>query len=580
MRTASYQSLLKSFKSLGIFKSLFKIFPIILSISGCLLLLSATLYGAKQANYAESNNSDNLVLPYLFKGFKRHDIVLASQHSNILNFPIYIMQAVLPYNYTTLSLVNIGLVCVTVFVWVYLLVRIFGKKYIAMICIILSAFLLTSYMFQSQILGNTIRNIEYPIGLGFLLIINQILKKHSFNRKYLILGIVDFILFSVSIAGDSLIAYCFVLPALIAIFVWWLQSRHFSLQMQKATGIIVGAVVVSFIVKYCMHAFGIVTFYNVAAVDPQTLPANSLSFSLTTALQQVLSLHGAPIFGIGDISLSQSIIFLNFLILTVALVGFITIFRGIGIPYKSKAVPVLNERSNFLMLSMALSFFITFGIYILSDQVVHQLANGSYVSSEQYRYLTLLPFLSIAGFIYIVDRYYATHKALLNIIPVVILGTLIISLPYIHSTLRIGETGAANFRNTINQVISVADKNDVKIMLTGYWYGASTRFWSHNTIQYATVAACDNPQPTDNNKRSFYVANSTVHTSALLVDRSGPDESYWMCTRTQLTNIYGRPTRIFYINGVDSSGKPVKNSLQLWIYHYDVRSKIVHNLFE
>ncbi len=350
--------------------------------------------------------------------------------------------------------------------------------------------------------------------------------------------------------------------------------------MQKATAIVVGSVVFSFIVKFCLHAFGIITFFTVAAVQPQTLPVSSLSFSLTTAFQQVLSLHGAPIFGIADISLSQSIIFLNFLILIIAVTGFITILRRVGTPYKTKKIAIENEPSNFLMLSMALSFFITFVMYILSDQVVHQLANGSYVSSQQYRYLTLLPFLSVAGFIYIIDRYYASHKALINIIPVIILGTIVISLSYIHTTLRIGETGASNFRNTINQVISVADKNDVHVMLTGYWYGASTRFWSHNTIQYATVASCKYPQPTDNNKRSFYTPSSSVHTSALLVDTSGPDESYWICSHAQLTDIYGRPTRIFYIDGVDSNGKPVKNSLQLWVYPYDVRSKLVPNVYE
>ncbi len=199
MKHVSYLSSLRSSKSLDAFKNRLKTTPVILAVIGCLLLLTTTLYGAKQANYAESNNSDNLVLPYLFKSFKRHDIVLASQHSNILNFPLYVVQALLPYNYLTLSLVNIGLVCITVFVWAYLLVRIFGKKYIALICIVLSAFLLTSYMLQSQILGNTARNIEYPIGLGFLLLINQILKKRPLPRRYLILGIIDFLLFSVSI---------------------------------------------------------------------------------------------------------------------------------------------------------------------------------------------------------------------------------------------------------------------------------------------------------------------------------------------------------------------------------------------
>jgi len=557
-----------------IYKKYAPYFPFAPNVLAVLLLSAATLYTAKEANYQQTINSDNIIYPYLFQHFRRNDIILPGHHGNILDFPLYILQTLLPYTYMTFSFVTIGLVVVTVALWVYLLICIFGRIYTAVICAVLAAFLFGSPGFIGSLIGNTIRNIEYPLGLAFVLAINRILRGTRISQRLWAGLIIIFVLFSIALAGDSLLLYCFCLPLLAAVGIYWLQSRKITIAMVQASVGVVVSVLLAEIISSLVDKAGIVSYYYDSNFSAHTVPVSQLSFSVTTALQQALSLHGAYIFGLPQISVSQLLIFLNFALLIVAVAGFYLVLRRVIPIWRFKNI---YEDNNYVLMVLAISFFLTFAVYILSDQVVHALPGGGLAVSGQQRYISILPLLSVAGVVTVLQTYYARHRALRMALPIVILLVSLLAVPYIRTSQNAGDAYTSSDRNTINQIIATAHQNDVSVLLTGYWYGATSQFWSHDTVLTASVAgpSCNAAQPPFNTRKSWYTPSPSVHRSALVVDRSGPDESYWgACSDAELKTIYGTPSKIVYLNGINQSGITQQGSVEFWVYNYDVRSRV------
>ena len=115
-------------------------------------------------------------------------------------------------------------------------------------------------------------------------------------------------------------------------------------------------------------------------------------------------------------------------------------------------------------------------------------------------------------------------------------------------------------------VASVSKDNGLNMLVTGYWYGASTRFWSDNKISFSMVANCNIPRPMFNNRSSWYKPDPAIHKSALVVSRTGPDASYWDCTDAELINIYGMPDKFITAPGTSNT--------TLWVYNRDIRTSL------
>lgn len=541
-----------------------------------LVLIATVLYDAVHANYQLSIDSDYIVYPYLFHNFKLHDIVLPAYHSNILFFPLYLLQANLPFNYTSFSLVNVGLDLVSILLWVYLLVKIFGKKYLVLISLLVACIICGSSSFIYNLTGDTIRNIEYPIALAFILLINEILKGKKLSRKLTIIGAIVSILFVMSMAGDSLLLYSVVAPLTFVLFIYWLQSTKVTLPMLRATGLIVAVSVLAFIVRKLLAASGIVGFFSDPTFSPHSIPMNQLSFSITTTLRQIVDMHNANFFDMSKVPLSSAIVLINFGLLVVAIIGFVYLVGKVLADYKQGKK--ITDHSNYICAVLAISFVAIPAVYILGGQAVHALPNGMLVNSEQARYLTMLPLLSIVGITYFVKEYYGYHKTLLFMMPIALVIVMVVSSGYIRQEINnIGSTRAANERMALSNIVTAAHQNNVPFMLTGYWYGAATRFYSGNTIKFASIGDCNTVQPQFNTRLSWYDPSSQVHRSALLVDTAGPDKPTWNCSFSHLQSIYGKPAKIVYINGIQdySPQTPIaKDSIQMWIYNYDVRSKV------
>ncbi|HMH30891.1 MAG TPA: hypothetical protein VK534_00255, partial [Methylomirabilota bacterium] len=254
------------------------------------LLAVATVYSAWFANYYASSNSDNIVYPYLFQHFRFNDMILPGQHANILKFPLFILQSVLPYNFTTTTIVNLGLVLITTLGWTGLLVWLFGRRYAALICLALSSILVTSYTFNLDVLGGTIRNIEFPIVLAFIVCSGSLLRKAALPKSKRILSYVVGVLFAMTAAGDSFFLYTISVALLATLAYYWLtsgQKTKLRGQYWSALKYIGGFTILALLIRAFISIFGIANYYTAGVFKPHILTLQHLGPSISTAANQV-----------------------------------------------------------------------------------------------------------------------------------------------------------------------------------------------------------------------------------------------------------------------------------------------------
>lgn len=157
------------------------------------------------------------------------------------------------------------------------------------------------------------------------------------------------------------------------------------------------------------------------------------------------------------------------------------------------------------------------------------------------------------------------------------------SISFVRSEQNANTAKIATVNSSADMAIAVSEENDVQLLLTGYWYEMPIQFRSHGLVKATSIGYCNTVQPQDNTRLSWYMPNSDIHSSALLIDRAGPDAGFWSCSDDQLQAIYGEPSRVVYIDGSHSQiGKlstANDNKLQMWLYNYDLRTKITKKNF-
>jgi hypothetical protein len=548
-----------------------------LNIFSILFLAGAIIYAARQSLFNSTYNADAIVYPFLFRHFQLHDILIPGYHSNLIFFPIYIVEAIIPYNFMTYSLVTLGLIFTTLMAWSLITSKYFGKHYTPILNAILTAFVLGSSTFVSTITGNAIRNIEFPIALAFILFTARLIASKKVTTKGKNLAFVILLLFSLSLAGDNLLTYLVVLPLLLSILIFYARGLIDKYVLLKSSVFVISSVVISFIIQRLISISGIAAYYESKNFAPHTVPQEALSLSISTALRQLMDMVGGNIFG-REVTIFQAIIYLNFCLLIYGSIVYFLILKS----YLNKRTTAKILNKNFVMLVLSISFFTTIAVYILADQVVRKLPNGELISRDQTRYLSMIPLLLVFSITYHLRSKLRNNKIALVLIPLLLFGLIIISAPYIKFSKHGGYASTQNVRDTIDEAIEVAKSNDISLLITGYWYGATTRFWSHDSIMAVSVANCNDAMPIFNNRLSWYKPSPNIKRSALLVDRSGKDRNYWNCTNQDIVRAYGRPERVVRLSGVDEvSGYRMKHgALQLWIYNYDLRNNILTGTFQ
>lgn len=527
-------------------------------------LLAVEVYSTLHANHYLSNIQDDLLYPYLFQHFSLNDIVVPSAHANTLKYPLFALQSVIPYNSVSLTIVNLTLAIGAVAWWVTLLMYIFGKKYLPIICTFLAAILFAGFIFHISFAETTIRNIEYPIGLSFIIVVNHFMNKNKTSRLQLYLAVVAFGLFALAVSGDHFMIYGFTVPILIVIAINWLQAKTANKKLLTALAITLGSTLCGLLFLKVIAHLGIVGLYSSTEFATKILPVSALGPSIAHATLQLLDLTGADIFG-RELGLNTLLYFLNLFGLIFGIAGMFMIVRDSFKPLRSK----LFEKNSFTISVLAFSFFVTYIAYIASNLVVVAQSNGTFTDASNARYITLMPLILVVGFIFFFTKVYPKRKEFYYIMLVVYAVAILFAIPTVKSDWKPWDMFANHSKTTITNIISAAKENNVKAIVTADSLGAPVRFWSNNTIQYVSITGCTDRFPY-NTRRSWGIIPVENGNTALVIDKSGIGSSYWSgCTYKQIADFYGQPSKVVYSTNLQGS-----NPIQIWIYPTNVLEKL------
>lgn len=536
----------------------------VLNCISVIVLLAAIAYGGAQANYFFSNIQDDIVYPYLFDDYSRNSVVVPTNHSNLVKFPLFVIQASLPYNFFTLSLVNFSLLLLFAAGTVAFLTYLFGKKWFALINILLASLFVTSAYFNINIMETTIRNVEYPIGFAYMILLAVLYGRGVWSKKIIAWGLASILLMSVSIAGDTLLLYAFCVPALATITIRGLVLKRLRSQEFKVICVIIATILLAVLIRKFIAWSGVAIYF----LSPQ-FEAHITSFeliwpSISQALFQLFKMGGGDIFD-RSVGFGTSIFFVNLSVITIGSIGLFWMAKD----HLVKTAKQADVSRSFLYMTTALCFVIVFAAYILAGQVVTVDGAGNYGDAHQERYITLLPVLLIAGFVYVVKKLYRSSTSSW-IITAIVGVSLVLSVTAIRGNHLAYTSGAEQKRSTILKIVEKAKENNVDLLLSGDGYGGPLQFWSGDTLKYVSVTNCDQWFPY-NTVLSWQKPSQAPIKSALVVDRDGLDSSYWQnCTDDKLQLIYGVPTKKVSINSIFNQKEPI----QLWIYDRDIRSSV------
>jgi hypothetical protein len=534
-------------------------------LASYLLLNLLALYSAVNNNIVKMTDTDTVIFPYLYQHISLNDIIVPGKHSIIMELPLYALQAIFPYNVTTYSIVNIGLVVITLSLILYLATVIFGKKYAPLTAVLLGAVVLSSPTLTFGLLGDSYRNIQYPIGLAFIILVAQIIHNRRLSRKYIIGAVFLCLIVAANIAGDALFTISFLIPALLASLLFILREWVVKKPVLRSLAIIGTTLFLGYLIKAVASLMNLVIYYNDASFEARSIPYDHIGPSISTALRQLLDQHGSSIFGISPLIHSYAVVFFCFALLSLGLLGFALSF----FPHTNNHIAKKTNSTELIIQMVALSYICVLGSYIFADQVVRTGSDGVITSADQGRYLTLLPILSVIGFIYLVTR--INRKGLSNILAASGVIMMALSVPYIRNTQNARVEANSAIKNSIQNVASLTDKEKIDLIVSGYWYGATTKLFSDGKVDFASISSCNVPQPKFNIRKSWYTPDFQVDRSALVIDHYGPDKEYWECSDEQLEAIYGKPSSIKVVYGLDGhSSSPIR----VWIYDYDIRTKL------
>lgn len=534
-----------------------RFYTVCLILAG-ILLVATSVYAGRHASDDYSTNSNAHMLTHLFSGDTNYPVVLPGPHATLLIIPLVYLQGHLPYHYTSFTLVNIGLVLATMFGWAILMIKLFGRKYEIPILIILSSLIFTSVAFSYSLAYTTIRNIQYPLALWFVMIVASVLSGVRFSRRQLIQAVIGSLLFVIILGGDSFFYYAIMLPLLLAIAWYWIQGRQFTRSMVKAIGLLGGVFIGTALLKYILEAAGIITFDYGFWGQNTILPTAKLWQGIGVALKETLDMHGAHIFN-EVLDSSNLTIFINFGLLLSSLAGLLLIISKVNRSFRNQTG--LTDKNNLVIFVMAISFFVTFLIFAVSGYSIATLSNGQIVSAENARYISLLPLITALSLVWLLKNYYSKHTAFICALCVVLVSGIVVSRPtiskYYRSDTHKLEISAS--RDSIDQILTHLKNNNVTQIFADYWYSDTLYFWSNHTLNIQGPVSCDASSMTVNASNPLF--SKQKHNVAFIIDRGERNYGFWPCSDEQLAALYGKPDKNFEVPGAGPN-PPVK----IWIY--------------
>ena len=456
------------------------------------LFVGSIGYAGMKASATASNNADAIVSSYISaEPYEKGALHLGSAHSNIFKFPLLAIQGGNNYNYASFMAVNVALLAATIIGWNALLTVISPKRYLAAYALGATFLLMGSASYAPDLIYTTIRNIDFPLLLLFVVLVNRFI----LSGKWLWLALYTPVFITV-VASDLFNMYVAVPAMIVAAGLGWLQTskgqkplrRRLLIAGALAAATAVGAkLLLAVLVK--LDVIRLVNDDNTALAGLQ-----SLTQGVLTTFQALLGLMGVNVFS-QELSTELTVRGVFLIVTVIVMIVFI------------RRMPVWFSKVNdapyrFTFASLAVMAMVTLALYILS---------GRWEIPNTQRYMALLPLILLgvlplvpaemkrwiqkASFISKDQKQWLLSTKVVACVVVI----LFVSFAYLanttrkHYAVRIGEVQTQ--RQFFDSMQNLADKHDAHQVLAGFWQGSPTQFWTHEKLTVATIAKCNQPMP-------------------------------------------------------------------------------------
>jgi hypothetical protein len=524
-------------------------FKKVLTVASVALLLAVTGYVGAGATKWQATTSDQFVSTYNYADISHGEPLFASEHTNVIKAPVLWLQGRLNYNYTSLVAVNVGFMALSLLLWLYMLRRLFGPGSVAVGALAFSAILLNSTTFVINIAMTTIRHIEYPLALLFILWLSDLIKT---PRRYLIPSVGLSVYLGLLIFNDRFFLYTLV-PAGLCVAAYYAAKNKVP---AKATVITVGVLISGSVLGLALPI--LFTHLGIIGIVPgYTNTGYFLSYevilnALLIAIKQTLDLFGGFFFG-QQIRLANASLVLCSLMFLFAVTGAVII--------KNKIVSRTHSTKE-----LVYWYFIFIIVFVYLAYIVPGL-----ISESNARYLTFLVYIGVAFITWLV-LLLANRFRWVYIVSCLFLFFLsVLALPRAHATYVSNSMPVNALSQEAEKLPAILNDHNVSVVGSSGGYQA-LRFWSHQKVKqvFEVFGDCKTYKPWSNNKS--WLEPSSQAKTAFLVDAHEHETSLSRCKDDQVVSVYGQPEEIIKVtNKVYNFGAPV----YLYIYNYDIRTRLV-----
>jgi hypothetical protein len=522
---------------------------IVLEVIGWLVLLSVSIYIGIQASVTQQVVSDQFISTYIFSDALKGVPMVSTDHTNIIKIiPLWI-QGNFGYSLASYVGLNIAFILGSISLWVYLIGRIFGSKVRTIALFTFSAVLFASTSFAINITMTTLRHIEYPLGLLFVLLLAGLLLNKP--KRFLARGVLIASLLAILILNDKYFLYTLVPAVIIGVIFFSLNQIKKRYAVFTIVVVLIGASIGLLLPSLLNHT-GLISILPGYVRINSVVDFDALFNSVLLTIKQTLNLFGGLIFG-------QQAKVRN---ATIFLLLFIPIISAIAIRKMSKVYTFAKTPiAYFIHITLTAWILMAYAVYILS---------GSTTEGND-RYLTLIVFIGITYFSWFVWRLSNSKNNrtwLVFAVCLVMLISIPLSYPRVHSAYRDAKIFSSSQAQAAKETATILESNNIKLLAAPFGY-YSLKFFAptNNNLTIVGVDHCNLPNVWSNNGDWIY-NNKYTRSAYIFEEKQYAPTQENFCSEADLIQLFGQPDSILRTPSMYAAGKQTK----IYVYNYDIRS--------
>lgn len=474
-------------------------------------------------------------------------VTFFAQHTNLIKVPYLWIQAKLfVFGTRSYEAMNVFLVVVTVIGWsliVSRLVKITAARAAANFA--LAGILLGSFEFSTNLVMPTIRNIEYPILLAYIMLLQSFVRLPR-RRKWLW----AWLILALLAASDYFIVFVVTATVVIAAaLLFWRKFISKRIALYVAANAVAGTIGGLVILKIG-EVLGVLHLLQNPSV---VVPYSEFWGQVQNAIEHTLQIFGGDFFGLPTHLMAATRLILAGVAVASAIAAYLVLRYRVTVHH-------LKQDNTLTYYCVALLFILVLAAYVLSGYAV---AGGGNI-----RYITALPFLGIL----LLTVLFQHSSRLLLLVSLLVFAAGLHALPLTKNAYAYERSQAASWVDIDHNIISYLNQQHVSVGYGTLGYASTTWFFSKQKVNVYNIKPCNIKNPVLST--SAWYTNHGVNKSALIVDRSigavWADESWAPCSQQSLQSIYGKPVSQKYV------GMRANEPIEVLVYNYDIGSRLTN----